>query len=104
MIPSRTRMWRGQCSGHHRVNRTAANTGAGRAPWSRARWWMSTDNLLSRKGLRRAATAGLAVGLAALATLTLGGVHSTERATAEVRESNRVSSAWESVFVEVSRE
>jgi diguanylate cyclase (GGDEF)-like protein len=65
---------------------------------------MSTGNWLSRRGLRRAAMAGLAVGLAALVTLTLGGVHRTERATAEVRASNQVSSAWESVFVEISRE
>jgi diguanylate cyclase (GGDEF)-like protein len=46
----------------------------------------------------------LALGLAALATLAIAGMYSTERATAQVRESNQVSSAWESVFVEVSRE
>jgi diguanylate cyclase (GGDEF)-like protein len=61
-------------------------------------------NWLSRRGIRRAAMAGLAVGLAALATLTLGGTRSTEQATAQVRASNQVSSAWESVFVEVSLE
>jgi diguanylate cyclase (GGDEF)-like protein len=48
--------------------------------------------------------AGLALGLAALATLTIGGVRSTERATEQVRASNQVSSAWESVFVSLSRE
>jgi diguanylate cyclase (GGDEF)-like protein len=64
---------------------------------------MST-NWLSRKGIRRAAMAGLAVGLAALATLTIGGTRSTERATAEVRASNQISSAWGGVFVELSKE
>jgi len=47
---------------------------------------------------------GLALGLAALATLTIGGTRSTERATAQVRASNQVSSAWETVFVKISRE
>jgi diguanylate cyclase (GGDEF)-like protein len=48
--------------------------------------------------------AGLAIGLAALATLAIGGTRSTEQATAQVRASNQVSSAWESVFVELSKE
>jgi diguanylate cyclase (GGDEF)-like protein len=61
-------------------------------------------NWLSRRGVRRVALAGLAVGLAALAALTIGGTLSTERATAQVRESNRVSSAWERVFVQVGHE
>jgi diguanylate cyclase (GGDEF)-like protein len=61
-------------------------------------------NWLSRRGIRRAAMAGLAVGLAALATLTIAGTLSTQQATAQVRDSNRVSSAWESVFVELSKE
>jgi len=59
---------------------------------------------LSRRGIRRAAMAGLAVGLAALATLTIGGTVSTRQATGQVRASNQVSSAWESVFVEISTE
>jgi len=63
-----------------------------------------SSNWLSRRGIRRAAMAGLAVGLAALATLTIGGTLSTRQATAEVRASNRVSSAWESVLVEISKE
>jgi len=61
-------------------------------------------NWLSRRGIRRTAMAGLAIGLAALATLTIGGTRSTERATAEVRASNQVSSGWERVFVELSKE
>jgi diguanylate cyclase (GGDEF)-like protein len=61
-------------------------------------------NWLSRRGIRRAAMAGLAVGLAALATLTVGGTLSTQRATAEVRASNEVSGMWERVFIEVSTE
>lgn len=61
-------------------------------------------NWLSRRGIRRAAMVGLAVGLAALATLTIGGTRSTEQATAQVRASNQVSSAWETVFVEISKE
>ena len=61
-------------------------------------------NWLSRRGIRTAAMVGLAVGLAALATLTIGGTRSTERATAQVRASNQVSSAWETVFVEISKE
>jgi diguanylate cyclase (GGDEF)-like protein len=48
--------------------------------------------------------AGLAVGLAVLATLTIGGTLSTRQATEQVRASNQVSSAWERVFVEVSKE
>ena len=62
------------------------------------------SNWLSRRGIRRGAMAGLAVGLAALATLTIGGTLTTRRATEQVRASNRVSSAWESVFVETSAE
>jgi diguanylate cyclase (GGDEF)-like protein len=61
-------------------------------------------NWLSRRGVRRVAMGGLAVGLAALATITIGGTLSTRRATDQVRASNRVSSAWESVFVQVSTE
>lgn len=63
-----------------------------------------TMNWLSRRGIRRAAMAGLAVGLTALAALVIGGTRSTERATAQVRASNEISSAWESVFVELSKE
>jgi diguanylate cyclase (GGDEF)-like protein len=48
--------------------------------------------------------AGLAIGLAALATLTIGGTLSTRKATEQVRASNRVTSAWERVFVSVSEE
>ncbi|WP_157437373.1 GGDEF domain-containing protein [Actinoplanes subtropicus] len=61
-------------------------------------------NWLSRRGVRRIAMGGLAVGLAALAAITIGGTLSTRRATDQVRASNRVSSAWESVFVQVSTE
>jgi diguanylate cyclase (GGDEF)-like protein len=48
--------------------------------------------------------AGLAIGLAALATLAISGTRSTERATAQVRASNEVMSEWERVFVELSKE
>jgi diguanylate cyclase (GGDEF)-like protein len=67
-------------------------------------WSVMRRNWLSRRGVRRAAMVGLAVGLAALATLTIGGTVSTEQATTEVRVSNRVSSAWERVFVQFSKE
>ena len=61
-------------------------------------------NWLSRRGIRRAAMTGLAIGLIALATLTIGGTRSTERATAQVRASTEVIGAWELVFVELSQE
>jgi len=61
-------------------------------------------NWLSRRGIRRAAMTGLAIGLIALATLTIGGTRSTERATAQVRASTEVIGAWERVFVELSQE
>ncbi|WP_030438986.1 GGDEF domain-containing protein [Actinoplanes subtropicus] len=48
--------------------------------------------------------AGLAVGIATLATLAIGGTRSTQQATARVRASNEVVSAWESVFVDLSEE
>jgi len=63
-----------------------------------------SSHWLSRQGIRRAALAGLAAGLAALAALTIGGTLSTRRATEQVRASNRVASAWESVFVETCTE
>jgi diguanylate cyclase (GGDEF)-like protein len=47
---------------------------------------------------------GLAIGLVALATLTIGGTRSTERATAQVRAATEVISAWERVFVGISQE
>ncbi|WP_158647159.1 GGDEF domain-containing protein [Actinoplanes sp. ATCC 53533] len=64
---------------------------------------MSTD-WLSRRGIRRVATAGLAVGLAALATLAIVGTRGAKQATAQVRASNQVSIAWQSVFVEISEQ
>lgn len=48
--------------------------------------------------------AGLAVGLATLATLTIGGTLTTRQATEQVRASNRIASTWERVFIAVSEE
>ena len=47
---------------------------------------------------------GLAVGLAALAALTIGGTLTTRQTTAEVRASNQISNRWSNVFVQVSKE
>jgi diguanylate cyclase (GGDEF)-like protein len=48
--------------------------------------------------------AGLAVGLAALAALTIGGTVSTQRATAQVRAFTQVTNRWGQVFVGISEE
>jgi diguanylate cyclase (GGDEF)-like protein len=47
---------------------------------------------------------GLAVGLAALAALTIGGTMTTRKATAEVRASNEISNRWGHVFVQISEQ
>jgi diguanylate cyclase (GGDEF)-like protein len=48
--------------------------------------------------------AGLAVGLAALAALTVAGAISTQRATAQVREFTAVTRHWGQIFVRISEE
>jgi diguanylate cyclase (GGDEF)-like protein len=63
-----------------------------------------SESWLPRRGVRRAAVFGLAIGLAALAALTLGGTMSTRQATAQVRDSNQISLAWGHVFVQISNE
>jgi diguanylate cyclase (GGDEF)-like protein len=63
-----------------------------------------SDSWLPRRGVRQAAVFGLAIGLAALAALTLGGTLSTRRATAQVRASNQISMTWGDVFVQISNE
>ncbi|HKS98402.1 MAG TPA: GGDEF domain-containing protein [Rugosimonospora sp.] len=62
-----------------------------------ARW-------LSGRVVARAAVGGLALGLAALAVLTVAGTASTRQATARVRAYNQVSDAWSTVFVQVAQE
>jgi hypothetical protein len=69
-------------------------TRAGRAPgqtWVRV---IMSEVGCPRRGVRRGAMAGLAIGLAALAALTIGGTLSTRQATAQVRASNQITSAW----------
>ena len=48
--------------------------------------------------------AGLALGLAALAALTVGGAISTQEATAKVRAFSKVTNHWGLVFVQISEE
>jgi diguanylate cyclase (GGDEF)-like protein len=48
--------------------------------------------------------AGLAVGLAVLAALTIGGAISTQRATAQVRAFTQITNHWGLVFVQISEE
>jgi len=63
-----------------------------------------SESWLPRRGVRQAAVFGLAIGLAALAAITLGGTLSTRRATAQVRASDQISMTWGNVFVQVSNE
>src|SRR5690349_6393111 len=59
---------------------------------------------LPRRGVRRGAMIGLAVGLGALAALTIGGTMTTRQATTEVRASNQITHRWGHIFVQVSKE
>ena len=59
---------------------------------------------LSRRVVARAAAAGLALGLTALASLSVLSNVTTQHATREVRTLNAVTSAWGQVFVRLSAE
>jgi diguanylate cyclase (GGDEF)-like protein len=59
---------------------------------------------LARRAVARIAVAGLALGLAVLAVLTLWGSAATQATTARVRAINAVSSRWGSIFTHLTVE
>ncbi|MBN1172668.1 MAG: hypothetical protein JXA67_10890, partial [Micromonosporaceae bacterium] len=59
---------------------------------------------MARRLAARSAAAGLAVGLAVLAVLTLWSTAITERTTDRVRRADRITAAWVDVFTHLTSE